>query len=73
MKYEFVCVWCGKKKSDPYSVCNAPDGDGHLFDRREAKERKITTTNSKSAQCKSIGFGQVSNLKNGSYGCANVI
>jgi hypothetical protein len=45
MKYEFVCVWCGKKSSDPYSVCSAPDGDGHLFDRWEVKERKITAAN----------------------------
>jgi hypothetical protein len=45
MKYEFVCVWCGKKSSDMSSVCSAPDGDGHLFDRREIKERKITAAN----------------------------
>lgn len=43
MKYEFVCVWCGKKSSDPYSICNAPDGDGHLFERRGVGEHKITT------------------------------
>lgn len=50
MQYEFVCVWCGKKSSDKYSVCNAPDGDGHLFDRREIKESTKTAHNKPSAK-----------------------
>jgi hypothetical protein len=52
MQYEFVCVWCGKKSSDPYSVCNAPDGDGHLFVRKEVKESTKTAHNFRRAKCR---------------------
>lgn len=33
------CVWCNHIRGiDPFSVCNAPDGDGHLYKQAELKE-----------------------------------
>lgn len=36
---EFVCVWCGHNlHNDPEKwTCNAPDGDGHLYERKPCK------------------------------------
>lgn len=37
MKIIFKCVWCGHVNGNGFPVCNAPDGDGHLFKRIEVK------------------------------------
>ena len=28
-----VCVWCGHQSGEGYRPCNAPDGDGHLYNQ----------------------------------------
>lgn len=39
---EFVCVWCGHNlHNDPEKwTCNAPDGDGHLYERKPCKVKE---------------------------------
>jgi len=37
---EWRCVWCNISREDPNHTraCNAPDGDGHLFQKSVVKE-----------------------------------
>lgn len=36
----FKCVWCNHINGEPYKVCIAPDGDGHLYKPVEVKEKE---------------------------------
>ena len=38
----FVCVWCGvdSNSKERFNPCCAPDGDGHLFERKVISENK---------------------------------
>jgi len=46
----FVCVWCRRRPSEG-GICNAPDGDGHLYERTELvvdEEIPVNTLDKKS-------------------------
>jgi len=30
----FKCIWCGHVRGESQKNCNAPDGDGHLYEMK---------------------------------------